>query len=81
MEPETTSHYLLCCHLFQIEWRNLLNGIKEIDEHITTDHKNHLDQILIYGDERYRYDRSRMILLSPIINIVKGLICLYFVSI
>ena len=66
LEPETTSYYLLRCHLFQTERRTLLNDIKEIDENIVTDHKNDLDQILLYGNERYRYDTNRMILLSTI---------------
>ena len=47
LEPETTFHCLLCCHLFQIEWRTLLN-IKEIDENIISGQKNDLDQILLY---------------------------------
>ena len=42
VKPETTYHYLLRCHLLQIEWRTLFNYIKEIDEHITTDHKNQI---------------------------------------
>ena len=66
LEPEAISHYLLRCHLFQTERRTLLNDIKEIDENIVTDHKNDLDQILLYGNERYRYDTNRMILLSTI---------------
>ena len=66
LEPETTSHYLLRCNLFQTEQRTLLNDIKEIDEDIVDDHKNDLDQILLYGDGRYRYDTKRMILLSTI---------------
>ena len=53
--PETTSHYLLQCHLFQTERRTLLNDIKEIDEHIIIDHKSDLDQILYY-----RYDAIRV---------------------
>ena len=32
LAPETTSHYLLGCHLFQTERRFLLTDIKEIDE-------------------------------------------------
>ena len=63
MEPETTSHYLLRCHLFQTERRTLLNDIKEI---YVTGHKNDLDQILLYGNKRYRYDTNRIILLSTI---------------
>ena len=39
MEPETTSHYLLRCHLFQTKRRTLLNDIKEIHEKIVTGHK------------------------------------------
>ena len=66
LEPKTTSHYLLRCYFFQTEGRTLLNDIKEIDENIVTDHKNDLDQILLYGNERYRYDTNRMILLSTI---------------
>ena len=66
LEAETTSHYLLRYHLFQRERRTLLNDIKEIDENIITDHKNDLDQILLYGNGRYRYDTNRIILLSTI---------------
>ena len=63
---ETTSYYLLCCHLFQIKRRTLLNDIKKIDEHIITDPKTELYQILLNGNERYSYDTHRMILLSTI---------------
>ena len=66
LEPETKSSYLVLCHLFQIERRTFLNDIKEIDEHIITDQKNDLDQILLYENERYRYDTNRMVLLSTI---------------
>ena len=63
LEPEATSHYLLRCLLFQTERRTLLNDIKEIDENIVTDHKNHLDQILLYRSGRNRYHSNRVILL------------------
>ena len=39
-KPKATSHYLLRCHLFENKTEN---DIKEIDEHINTDHKNDLD--------------------------------------
>ena len=64
--PETTFHYLLGRYLFQTEWRTLLNDIKEVDEHLITDHKNDLDQILLYENWRYRYDTNGMVLLSTI---------------
>ena len=66
LEPEITSHYLLRCHLFQTERSTLLNDIKEIDENILTDHKNYLDQILLFGKRLYRCDTNRKIFLSTI---------------
>ena len=52
--------------MLQIERRPLINDIKEIDEHILTDHKNDLDQGLIYRNECYRYDTNEIILLSTL---------------
>ena len=49
-----------------MEWRIVLNDIKEIDENIVTEHKNDLDQILLYENGCYRYETNRMILLSTI---------------
>ena len=66
LEPETTPHYLLRCHLFQTERRTLLNDTKQINENIITDNKNNLDQIFLYGNGRCKYDTNRMILLSTI---------------
>lgn len=66
LEPEATCHYFLSCHILQIERRPLINDIKEIDEHILTDHKNDLDQGLIYRNECYRYDTNEIILLSTL---------------
>ena len=68
LEQETVSYYLLRCHSFQIEWRTILNDIKEIYEHIIIDHKNDLDEILSYGNGCYRCNTNRMILLSTIKN-------------
>ena len=51
LELETTSHFLLRCHLFQVERTTLLNDIKEVDEHIISENTSNLDQILLYGNE------------------------------
>ena len=64
LKPETTFHYLLRFHLFQIQRRTLFNNIKEIHEHITTDHQNDLDQVFLYWNEHDRYDTNRIIPLS-----------------
>ena len=66
LEPETTSHFLLCCHLFQVERTTLLNGIKKVDEHIISDNTCNLDQILLYGNENYNHDTNKKILFSTI---------------
>ena len=64
LEPEKTSHFLLRCHLFQVERTILLNDIKEIDECIISDNMNILDQILLHGNENYNHDTNKKILLS-----------------
>ena len=66
IKPETTSHFLLRYHLFQVERTALLNDIKEIDERIISDNTSILDQILLYGNENYNHDTNKNILLSTI---------------
>ena len=66
LELETTSHFLLRRHLFQVERTALLNDIKEIDERIISDNTSILDQILLYGNENYNHDTNKKILLSTI---------------
>ena len=65
-EPETTSHFLLRCHLFQVERTTLLSEIKGIDERIISDNASVLDQILLYGNESYIHDTNKKIFLSTI---------------
>ena len=64
LEPETTSHFLLCCHLLQVDRATLLNDIKEVDERITSDNMSNLNQILLYRNENYNHDTNKKILLS-----------------
>ena len=66
LEPETTSHFLLRCHLFQVERTTLLNDIKEVDEQIISDNTSNLGQIFLYGNENYNHDTNKKILLSTI---------------
>ena len=66
LEPETTSHFSLRCHLFQVERTALLNDIKEIDERIISDNTSMLDQILLYGNDNYNHDINKNILLPAI---------------
>ena len=59
LEPETNSHFLLRCHLFQVERTTLLNDIKEIDERIISDNTSNLDQILLHGNENFDHDTNK----------------------
>ena len=43
LEREVTFHFLLRCHLLQVERTTLLNDIKEVDEHIISDNTSNLD--------------------------------------
>ena len=66
LDPETTSHFLLRCHLFQVERTTLLNDINEIDERNISGNTSILDQILLCGNENYNDDTNKNILLSTI---------------
>ena len=66
LEQETTSHFLLRCHLFRVEKATLVNDIKEIDERIISDNTSMLDQILLYDNDNYNHDTNKKILLSTI---------------
>ena len=61
----------ICFNLMTLSWdtssiRTPFNDIQETNKHIITDHKNDLDQILLYGNECCRYDTNKIILLSTI---------------
>ena len=66
LEPETTSHFLLRFHLFQVERTTLLNDIKEIDERIISDNSSMLNQIVLYRNDNYNHDTNKNILLSTV---------------
>ena len=66
LEAQTTSHFLLRCHLFEVERATLLNDIKEIDERIISNNTSILDQILLYRNDNYNHDINKKILLSAI---------------
>ena len=72
LEPETASHFLLRCHLFQVERTTLLNNIKEVYEHIISDATSNSNQILLYGNENYNHDANKKILLSTIKFCIDG---------
>ena len=61
LEPEATSHFLLRCHLFQVERTTLLNDIKKIDKRIINDNASILDQILLYGNKNYNHNTNKKI--------------------
>ena len=61
LEPETTSHFLLRCHLFRVERTTFLNDIKEIDERIISDNTSmlmksfYMEMIIIIMTQRKKF--------------------------
>ena len=54
-EVETTSHYLLRCHLFSNHRLKLLDNINQIDDAILTLSDKEIPQILLYGSLNYSF--------------------------
>ena len=52
LEPETTSHYLLCCHNFSSARLALMNDLNLIDPTIYQLNETVLANILLYGDSK-----------------------------
>ena len=52
LEPETTSHYLLCCHNFSSASSALMNDLNLIDPTISQSNETALAKILLYGDSK-----------------------------
>ena len=53
LEPESNSHFFLCCHHYTILSADLMNGLKKIDENILRLSENSLVKLLIFGDPKY----------------------------
>ena len=52
LEPETTSHYLLCCHNFSSARLALMNDLNLIDPTISQLNETALANLLLYGDSK-----------------------------
>ena len=74
LKPESTFHFLLRCHLFQVEGTTVLNDIKKIDKRIISGNTSILDQILLYVNENYNHDINKKTIKFCVDS--KSLICL-----
>ena len=61
-EVETTSHYLLRCHLFSNHRLKLLDNINQLDDTILTLSDKEITQILLYGSPNYSFFLNNNIL-------------------
>ena len=61
-EVETTSHYLLRCHLFSNHRLRLLDNINQLDDTILTLSDKEITQILLYGSPNYSFFLNNNIL-------------------
>ena len=69
-EPETSSHYLLCCHNFSSVLLSLMNDLHLIDPTISRLNKTALANILLYGDSKKSTSENSKILQSTIKYII-----------
>ena len=61
-ETETTSHYLLRCHLFSEQRTKLLENLKNLDNTLLSHCDDELLQILLYGSHKFRFSVNNKIL-------------------
>ena len=52
-ETETTSHYLLRCHLFSEQRIKFLENLKNVDNTLVSHRDDELLQILLYGSHKF----------------------------
>ena len=62
LEPETTSHYLLCCHNFSSARLALMNDLNLIDPTVSELNETALANILLCGDSRKSTSKNSKIL-------------------
>ena len=61
-ETETTSHYLLRCHLFSEQRTKLLENLKNLDNTLLSHRDDELLQILLYGSHKFSSSVNNKIL-------------------
>ena len=66
LEPETTSHYLLCCHNFSSSRLAHMNDLNLIDPAISQLNETALANILLYGDSNESTSENSKILQSTV---------------
>ena len=65
-EPETTSHYFLCCHNFSCARLALMNDLNLIDRTIYQLNEIALTNVLLYDDSKKSTSENSTILQSTI---------------
>ena len=60
-ETETTSHYLLRCHLLSEQKTKLLENLKNLDNTLLSHHDDEILQILLYGSHKFSSSENNKI--------------------
>ena len=53
LEPESNSHFFLCCHHYTVSHTDLMNGLKKIYENIVILSENSLVKLRLFVDPKY----------------------------
>ena len=65
LEPQTTSHYLLCCHNFSSARSTLMNGLNPMDPSISQLNETALANVLLNGESKRSTSPNSRDLLPP----------------
>ena len=70
LEVESTEHFLLHCHNFQLQRQSLLNNLNNIDNTIINLNDSDLTKLLLYGNSNLYNDRDNSAILQCCISFI-----------
>ena len=70
LEVESTEHFLLHCHNFQLQRQSLLNNLNNIDNTIINLNDSDLTKLLLYGNSNLYNDRDNSSILQCCISFI-----------
>ena len=75
LEPETTLHYLLCCHNLSSACSALMNDLNLIDPTVSQLNETAFGNILLYGDsKKSKSENSKWLEVGDVISILLSLV-------
>ena len=70
IEAETTTHYFLRCHFYNVNRSALMSDLNEMDSSFSTLNENKFIDLILYGSDKFDDKKNHNILMS-IIKFIK----------